>query len=74
MTCDIGVENMRHSLLTSGMRERADPRNLKLELSRIITTITVNVDNFARYIFLRNSRFLDIRENIYTSKITFITE
>ena len=27
---------------------------------------------FAVYIFLRNSRFLDIHENMYTSKFTFI--
>ena len=33
---------------------------------------TVNVDIFALYIFSRNSRFLNIRENMYTSKITFI--
>ena len=34
--------------------------------------LTVNIDIFALYIFLRNSRFLNIRENMYTSKITFI--
>ena len=33
---------------------------------------TVKVDIFALYIFSRNSRFLNIRENMYTSKITFI--
>ena len=33
---------------------------------------TVNIDIFALYIFSRNSRILDIRENMYTSKITFI--
>ena len=33
---------------------------------------TVNVDIFALYIFSRNSRFLNIRENMYTSKITFM--
>ena len=34
--------------------------------------ITINVDIFALYIFSRNSRFLNIRENMYTSKIIFI--
>ena len=33
---------------------------------------TVNVDIFALFIFLRNLRFLNIRENMYISKITFI--
>ena len=33
---------------------------------------TVNIDIFALYIFLHNSRFLNIHENMYTSKITFI--
>ena len=33
---------------------------------------TVNVDIFALYILSRNSGFLDIRENMYTMKITFI--
>ena len=34
---------------------------------------TVNIDIFKLYIFLRNSRFfLNVRENMYTTKITFI--
>ena len=33
---------------------------------------TVNVDIFALYIFSRNSRFLNVRKNMYTSKITFV--
>ena len=33
---------------------------------------TVNVEIFALYIFLLNSRFLNIRENIYAVKITII--
>ena len=33
---------------------------------------TVNVEMFALYIFSRNSRFLNIRENIYAAKNTFI--
>ena len=33
---------------------------------------TVNVDIFALYIFSLNSRFLNIREIMYTSKTTFI--
>ena len=32
----------------------------------------MNVEILALYIFSRNSRFLDIRENMYTLKITFI--
>ena len=32
----------------------------------------MNVYIFVLYIFLRNSRFLNIRENMYTMKITFI--
>ena len=35
-------------------------------------TYTVNVDIFALYIFSLNSRFSNIRENIYTMKISFI--
>ena len=35
-----------------------------------INKITVNVEIFALYIFLRNSRFSNIRENICTVKIT----
>ena len=35
-------------------------------------TYTVNEDIFALYIFSHNSRFLDIRENMYTLKITFV--
>ena len=38
----------------------------------LIISYTVNVYIFALYIFSRNSRFLNLRENIYTSKITFI--
>ena len=37
-----------------------------------VEVITVNVDIFALYIFSRNSRFLDMRENMYPSKITLI--
>ena len=33
---------------------------------------TVNVEIFALYIFSLNSHFLNIRENIYTVKITII--
>ena len=33
---------------------------------------TVNVDIFALYICSRNSRFLNMCENMYTSKITFV--
>ena len=33
---------------------------------------TVNVDIFALYIFLRHSRFLNVHENMYNVKITFI--
>ena len=33
---------------------------------------TVNVEILALYIFSLNSRFLNIRENIYTVKITII--
>ena len=32
-------------------------------------TYTVNVDIFTLYIFSRNSRFLNIRENMYTHRI-----
>ena len=32
---------------------------------------TMNVDIFALYIFLRNSRFSKVRENVYSLKITF---
>ena len=35
-----------------------------------IMLATVNVDNFALYIFSRNSSFLNIRENMYTLKIS----
>ena len=35
---------------------------------------TVNVDIFALYIFSHNSRFLDMRENMYPSKIMFIID
>ena len=35
---------------------------------------TVNVDIFAFYIFLRYSRFLNIREYMYNLKITCIRE
>ena len=38
----------------------------------IHTRHTVNVDIFALYIFSLNSRFLNYRENMYTSKITFV--
>ena len=34
--------------------------------------LTVNVDIFALYIFSRNSRFLNIHENMHISKITFM--
>ena len=34
--------------------------------------VTVNVDIFVLYIFLRNLCFLNIRENKYTAKTTFI--
>ena len=34
--------------------------------------VTVNVDIFALYIFSLISRFLNICENMYTSKITFV--
>ena len=37
-----------------------------------IFIFTVNVDIFALYIFLRFSRFSNIRENIYNLKITCI--
>ena len=43
-----------------------------MRLGLSIKIITVNVDIFALYIFSRNSRFLDMRENMYPSKITFI--
>ena len=33
---------------------------------------TVNLEMFTLYIFPPNSRFINIRENIYTVKITFI--
>ena len=33
---------------------------------------TVNVEIFGLYLFLRVSRFLDMRENIYNMKNTFI--
>ena len=33
---------------------------------------TLNVDIFALYIFSRYSRFINIRENIYIVKITFV--
>ena len=33
---------------------------------------TVNVEIFTLYIFLRYLRFLDVRENMYHVKITFI--
>ena len=33
---------------------------------------TVNVEMFVPYIFLLNSHFLNIRENIYTVRITII--
>ena len=33
---------------------------------------TVNVDIFAMYMFSLNSRFLNIRKNMYTVKITFV--
>ena len=39
--------------------------------SRVLLT-TLKVDILALYIFLRNSRFLIVHENMYTSKITFM--
>ena len=45
---------------------------LTLLFSRIRAGITVNVDIFTLYIFSRNSRFLNILENMYPSKTTLV--
>ena len=34
--------------------------------------VTVSIDIFVSYIFSRNSRFWNIRENIYNAKLSFI--
>ena len=47
-------------------------RNCKMPDSDCYPRNTVNVDIFALYIFSRISRFLNIRENMYTSEITFV--
>ena len=46
----------------------------ELNLNVIVSGNTVNVDIFALYLFSLNSRFLNVREKIYTVKITIIID
>ena len=55
-----------------GMREVSKSVVFLCMFAQCKLEYTVNVDIFALYIFSRNSHFLNIRELLYPSKITFM--